>query len=147
VGEEMNGRITPAEDVENNSLAEAVKATAQDFFNLAGAQLKLAKVELGKDLRFLISRLIALTISIPPFLLGYTLGMTALVKWLASNWGQLPAMLVVAAINLVLGGTGIVWAISTLKRYSIMDRTTAVMSTKVAHTMKSVHQAPRADHG
>jgi uncharacterized membrane protein YqjE len=85
-------------------LAEVVKNTAADVVHLAGAELRLAKLELTEGLRTQVSRVVWLAAGALPLAVAYLLGVAALVALVRRWFGLSGALAAVALSQAVLGG-------------------------------------------
>ena len=109
--------------------------TAEELADLFAAQIKLARLELSRDLRLALKRVTRIALFIPPLVVGYAFAMAALSSFLATYFGRSAALGSVAALQIAVAGIGLVRTLSALRRTSFLQRTGADLTSSVQRTM------------
>jgi predicted alpha/beta-fold hydrolase len=107
----------------------------------------LARLEVSADLREALRRLARVALFVPPLVVGYAFGMAALASWLGGHWGRPAALASVAALQIVVAGSGILWSLSALGRARILERSGAEMADSVQRTIAAVSGRPGSSDG
>jgi hypothetical protein len=127
------------------SLAQVATDTAEELAALFSAHIKLAHLELSRDLRLALKRAARIALFIPPLVVGYAFAMAALAAFLSGYCGRLAALSSVAALQIAIGGIGLRRALSALRRTPILERTGAEMTGNVQAAMEILSE-PAATH-
>ena len=117
--------------------------TAEELAELFSAHIKLAHLELSRDLRLAVKRVGRIALFIPPLLVGYASAMAALAAFLSGYCGRVAALASVAALQMAVGGIGLRRTLSTLRRTPILERTGAEVTGDVQAAM-AVLSEPRS---
>jgi len=81
--------------------------TAEELADLFAAQIKLARLELSRDLRLTLKRATRIALCIPPLVVGYAFAMAALSSFLATYFGRSAALGSVAALQIAVASIGL----------------------------------------
>ncbi len=118
------------------SLVQVATDTAEELADLFSAHIKLAHLELSRDLRLALKRAVRIALFIPPLLVGYAFAMAALAAFLSGYCGRLAALGSVAALQIAVGGIGLRRTLSTLRQTPILERTGVEMTGNVQAAME-----------
>ena len=118
--------------------------TAEELADLFAAQIKLARLELSRDLRLTLKRATRIALCIPPLVVGYAFAMAALASFLTPFCGRLAALGSVAGLQMVVAGIGLRQTLSTLRRTPILERTGAELTGSVQRTMTALSDGTRS---
>ena len=114
-------------------LADHFRELVDALSDLFAKHLKLARVELKEDVRAIGTNVGKIVAFVPLLLVGYGLLMVGAALFLHRFLPADVAFLIVAAVNLAVGGVGIVVALKKLQARQVMDDTKAeIESTAVA---------------
>ena len=116
--------------------------TAEELGDLVSAHIKLAHLELSRDLRLALKRAARIALFIPPLVVGYAFAMAALAAFLSGYCGRVAALASVAALQIAVGGIGLWRTLSTLRRTPILERTGAEMTGDVRAAMAVLSEPP-----
>jgi uncharacterized membrane protein YqjE len=119
-------------------LAEHLRALIDAFSELMAQHIKLARVELKEDAKKLGTQAGKIAAFTPLILVGYILLCVAASLFLTRFVPADAAFLIVAGINLVVGGVGIFLAVRKLRSTKVMDETKAELQT-TAIALRSEH--------
>ena len=120
-GERLRSSAAP-DHGRTNSLAAVAKDAAGDLLDLIGAQIRLVRAELSGEVRAGLSRMARVALFAPIVLAGYAFAMAALAAVLAPYWGWPLALAAVAALQLLVGGAGVLWSVRRLSRVRLLQR-------------------------
>lgn len=142
-GERLRSSAAP-DPGRTHSLAAVAKDAAGDLLDLIGAQIRLVRAELSGEVRAGLSRIARVALFAPVVLVGYAFAMAALAAALAPYWGWPLALGAVAAVQLVVGGAGVLWAVRRLSRVRLLRRT----ADEVAETVRRIEATSQENaHG
>jgi hypothetical protein len=125
-------------------VVQVATETAEQLADLFAAQIKLAHLELSRDLRLAFKRVARIALFIPPLVVGYAFAMDALASFLAAYCGRLVALASVGALQIAVAGIGLQRTLSALRRTPILERTGAEMTGGVQRTMAALSHGTRS---
>lgn len=109
------------------------------FSELVAQHVRLARLEVKEDARFIGVRVGVIAVFTPPILVGYSLLCIALALALRRFVGDELAFLLVGVVNLVISGIGIAIAANQLAKRKMMNATVLELETS-----KAVVLSPRS---
>jgi uncharacterized membrane protein YqjE len=131
----------------HSSLGDVARGAAEDLLDLVTAQIRLARLEVSAELRRALKRVIRIALLMPPLVVGYAFAMAALASWLTGRWGRTSALAAVAALQIAVAGTGILWSLVALARTRVLERAGADMAVDVQRTIAAVSGRTRPSDG
>jgi uncharacterized membrane protein YqjE len=124
-------------------LTDLAKTATEELLALFELQLRLARLELGVDLRRALTRAGRVALLIPPLVVGYAFAMAALASWLGRYWSRPAALAAIAALQIIPAGLGILWSVSALGRTQLLERTRAEVTSGVRRTVGALSEPAR----
>jgi hypothetical protein len=125
-------------------VVQVATETAEELADLFAAQIKLAHLELSRDLRLALKRVARIALFIPPLVVGYAFAMEALASFLTGYWGRLVALTSVGALQIAVAGLGLQRTLSALRRTPVLERTGAEMTGSVQRTRAALSDRTRS---
>jgi len=125
-------------------VVQVATETAEELADLFAAQIKLAHLELSRDLRLALKRVARIALFIPPLVVGYAFAMEALASFLTGYCGRLVALTSVGALQIAVAGIGLQRALSALRRTPVLERTGAEMTGSVQRTRAALSDRTRS---
>ncbi len=125
-------------------MVQVATDTVEDLADLFAAQIKLAHLELSRDLRLALKRVARIALFIPPLVVGYAFAMATLSSFLAAYCGRLAALGSIAGLQLAIAGIGLQRTVSALRRTPILERTSADVTGSVQRTMAALSDRTRS---
>jgi uncharacterized membrane protein YqjE len=114
-----------------NPLRELVDA----FSELVAQHVRLARLEVKEDAKFIGARVGVIAAFAPLILVGYSFLCIALALWLGHRIGPELAFVVVGVFNLVVSGVGIAVAARQLQKRKLLNATVAELESSTALVM------------
>jgi uncharacterized membrane protein YqjE len=111
-----------------NPLRELVDA----FSELVAQHVRLARLEVKEDAKFVGARVGVIAAFAPLILVGYSFLCIALALWLGNRIGYELSFLLVGVFNLLVSGVGIAVAARQLQQRKLLDATVAELETSTA---------------
>ncbi len=125
---------------ESPRVTDLLKDTAEQFVDLLTAQIKLARLELGNDLRALLGQGRRLVIVAPVILVGYAFLMAGAAVMLAPWLGLGPALLAMGGLQVIVGVGLCLSALAHAKKVAVLDRSRG----EITRTIQDVTHAANA---
>lgn len=114
-----------------NPLRELVDA----FSELVAQHVRLARLEVKEDAKFIGARVGVIAAFAPLILVGYSFLCIALALWLGNRMGPELAFVLVGVLNLVVAGVGIAVAARQLQNRKLMNATVVELQSSTALVM------------
>jgi uncharacterized membrane protein YqjE len=103
------------------ALGAQLRELVDSFSDLVAQHVRLARLELAQDARFIGVRVGFIALLAPLFLVGWGFLCVALALAIHRSLSADVAFLIVGLLNLVLGGVGIGFAAKSLAGHKVMD--------------------------
>lgn len=124
------------------ALGSQLRDVVDGFSELTAQHIRLARVELAEDARFVGVRIGVIAALAPLILVGYGFLCVALAYALQRVMSADLSFLIVGLINLIGGGAGIAIAAKQLGRKKVMNETLMELETSSAIVLKREESAP-----
>lgn len=107
----------------NDGILRLVRQTAEGLVDLVGKHLALARLELAGDLVGMARRARVIAVCVLFAIVGYVLGMAGLAVYLGGTHRVGAALAAVGLVH-VVGGVGVLLAVTRARRTQVLDTTT-----------------------
>lgn len=122
------------------SFAEVARNAAEELLDLLTAQIKLARAELSADLSQKLRRALRVALFVLPLLGGYAFAMAALAFRLSELWGRPLGFAAVAALQVAVGGLGILLSLRSFAAAPLLQHAAAEANETLKKTIEAVSQ-------
>jgi len=114
------------------ALGAQLRELVDAFSDLVAQHVRLARLELAQDARFIGVRVGVIALLAPLFLVGWGFLCVALALAIHRTLSADVAFLIVGLLNLVLGGVGIGFAAKSLSTHKVMDASLSELESSTA---------------
>lgn len=124
-------------------MSGAARDAAEDLVDLVSAQIRLARLEVSADLRQGLMSFGRIALFLPPLVVGYAFAMAALAALLGAYLPRAVALAALAALQLLVAGLGISWALAALRRVRGLTRAADEIADGAQRTVAMVRAGSR----
>ncbi len=114
------------------ALGSQLRELVDAFSDLVAQHVRLARLELAQDARFIGVRVGVIALLAPLFLVGWGFLCVALALAIHRSLSADVSFLIVGLLNLVLGGIGIGFAAKSLAGHKVMDASLSELESSTA---------------